>query len=211
MSAIANFCPFPVEKCFALETGGKSVYPAVFMRLRLQLATVEHAPEISALRAAVAARLAERHGPGPWARTSTVKGVLYDLRHAVVYIAVRRGRIIATLALGTKKPWAIDRRFFTRCRRPLYLTSMAVATELQGQGIGRLCLDETQKLATAWPAETLCLDAYDAPAGAGEFYKCCGYTEVGRASYRGVPLIYFELKLTATAAADTATHRRRRR
>jgi GNAT superfamily N-acetyltransferase len=168
------------------------------MRLRLQLATIEQAPEISALRDAVAARLAQQYGPGPWSRASTVRGVLYDLRHTVVYVVVRRGKIVATLALGTKKPWAINRTFFTKCRRPLYLTSMAVAPDLQGQGIGRHCLAAAQKLATAWPADTLCLDSYDAPAGAGEFYRRCGYTEVGRANYRGVPLIYFELRLPAT-------------
>jgi GNAT superfamily N-acetyltransferase len=169
------------------------------MRLRLQLATVEQAPEISALRQAVAAKQEAQFGAGPWARPSTVKGVLFDLRNSVLYVALRRNKIIATLALCTKKPWAIDRKFFTKCRRPLYLVSMAVAPGLQRKGIGRLCLDEVQKIAIAWPADTLCLDAYDAAAGAGEFYRRCGFTEVGRAAYRGVPLIYFEFKLPAGA------------
>ena len=115
------------------------------MRLRLELATVEQAPEISALRLAVAAKLTARFGSGPWAHSSTVKGVLYDLRNSVLYVALRRGKIIATLALCTKKPWAIDRKFFTKCQRPLYLVSMAVTPELQGKGIGRLCLDEAKK------------------------------------------------------------------
>jgi len=43
-----------------------------------------------------------------------------------------------------------------------------------------------------WPADALCLDAYDTDAGAGEFYRKCGFTEVGRAVYRNTPLIYFE-------------------
>jgi|SRR5450756_1236768 len=167
------------------------------MRLRLQLATVEQAPEISALRLAVAAKLTAQFGPGPWSRSSTVKGVLYDLRHSVLYVARCRNKIIATLALCTKKPWASNRKFFTKCRRPLYLISMAVAPRVQGRGVGRLCLAEVKKIATAWPADTLCLDAYDAAAGAGEFYRHCGFTEVGRATYRTVPLIYFELKLDA--------------
>ena len=167
------------------------------MRLRLQLATVEDAPDISALRLAVAAKLTERFGSGPWSRPSTVKGVLYDLRNSVLYVARRRNKIIATLALCTKKPWAIDRKFFTKSRRPLYLVSMAVAPDWQGQGIGRLCLAEVKKIAVAWPADAICLDAYDAPAGAGDFYRKCGFTEVGRATYRAVPLIYFELKLSS--------------
>jgi len=167
------------------------------MRVRLQLATVEQAPEISALRLAVADRQTEEFGPGPWSRTSTVKGVLYDLRHSVVYVVLRRNKIIATLALCTKKPWAIDRKFFTKCRRPLYLVSMAVTPALQKKGIGRACLEAAKKIATDRPADTLCLDAYDAAAGAGEFYRRCGFTEVGRGSYRAVPLIYYELKLPA--------------
>ena len=47
----------------------------------------------------------------------------------------------------------------------------------------------------AWPADAIRLDAYDAPAGAGDFYAKCGFREVGRATYRGVPLVYFELLL----------------
>ena len=36
------------------------------------------------------------------------------------------------------------------------------------------------------------LDAFDAEAGAGAFYARCGWTEVGRAVYRGAPLIYYQ-------------------
>jgi hypothetical protein len=42
------------------------------------------------------------------------------------------------------------------------------------------------------PGDAIRLDAYDAEAGAGEFYRKYGFREVGRASYRNVPLIYFE-------------------
>jgi hypothetical protein len=46
-----------------------------------------------------------------------------------------------------------------------------------------------------WPADAVRLDAYQGPAGAGGFYERCGFREVGRAAYRGTPLIYFELLL----------------
>jgi hypothetical protein len=39
------------------------------------------------------------------------------------------------------------------------------------------------------------LDAYDAVAGAGPFYEKCGFREVGRATYRITPLVYYELTL----------------
>jgi len=70
---------------------------------------------------------------------------------------------------------------------------MAVAPEWQRQGIGRLCLEAAKKITKDWPAKALFLDAYDAEAGAGEFYRKCGFREVDRATYRGVPLIYFEM------------------
>ena len=39
------------------------------------------------------------------------------------------------------------------------------------------------------------LDSYDCAAGAGEFYRKCGFTEVARVVYRGVPHIDFEMVL----------------
>ena len=39
------------------------------------------------------------------------------------------------------------------------------------------------------------LDAYDAAAGAGDFYAKNGFREVGRTKYRNAPLIYYELLL----------------
>lgn len=102
------------------------------------------------------------------------------------------GEVVSTLRLATKKPWAIDKTYFTSCKKPLYLLNMAVQPALQCQGIGRLCLEEAERLAREQPADSLRLDAYDAPAGAGEFYRKCGFQEVGRVTYRGVPLVYFE-------------------
>jgi ribosomal protein S18 acetylase RimI-like enzyme len=87
---------------------------------------------------------------------------------------------------------AIDRKFFKDGDRPLYLTSMAVIPEMQRQGIGRRCIEGALDAARKWPGDAIRLDAYDAEAGAGEFYRKCGFHEVGRAEYRNVPLIYFE-------------------
>lgn len=48
-------------------------------------------------------------------------------------------------------------------------------------------------VARAWPSQAIRLDAYDSAAGAAGFYAGCGCREVGRVTYRRVPLIYFEL------------------
>jgi GNAT superfamily N-acetyltransferase len=59
--------------------------------------------------------------------------------------------------------------------------------------VGRFLVDEAKAAGRAWPGNAIRLDAYDHDAGAGAFYVKCGFREVGRVVYRGVPLIYFEL------------------
>lgn len=125
----------------------------------------------------------------------TEKGVLYALRTSRVFIA-RDGRtIIGTLQLATTKPWAIDRSYFSKCQRPLYLTAMAVEPDRQRHGIGRAMLEDVKRVVQAWPDDAIRLDAYDLDGGAGEFYAKCGYREMGRVTYRGAPLVYYELLL----------------
>jgi GNAT superfamily N-acetyltransferase len=162
------------------------------MKIKLQEAKVDDVEEIAALRNAVSDDLTAKHGKGSWTGRCTERGVLFELRNARLFAARHHGRLVGTLVLATKKPWAIDRSYFTPCARPLYLTAMAVAPECQRQGIGRACLAHAVELARDWPADAVCLDAYDAVAGAGEFYRKCGFQEVGRASFRDVPLLYFE-------------------
>jgi len=163
------------------------------MRVKLEAAKPDDATAIAALRVAASQNLTEQFGQGPWSGNVTERGVLWDMRRGVVYVLRKRTKIIATLTLSTRKPWAIDRKYFSVCERPLYLTSMVVAPDLQRQGIGRLCIDGAKQIAKEWPGDAICLDAHDAVAGAGEFYQKCGFREVGRASYRNVPLIYFEM------------------
>lgn len=163
------------------------------MRIKLEPAAEADVAPLIALRAAVAEKLTSVHGEGPWSRASTEAGVRFEMRNSLVLVARHEHGLAASLRLATKKPWAIDPRLYPKRRRPLYLLSMAVAPALQGRGIGRRCLEEARTLCRQWPADALWLDAYDAPAGAGPFYAKCGFREVGRAVYRKVPLVYFEL------------------
>jgi len=162
------------------------------MRLELRSATVKDLAALTGLHTAVRGDLTARHGKGPWSSHITERGVSFTLRNAQVYVVEQRGTILATLTLATKKPWAIDRAYFTPIPRPLYLTGMAVRPECQRQGIGRESLILVREIVRAWPAQGIFLDAFDAPAGAGDFYRKCGFKEVGRVKYRNVPLIYFE-------------------
>jgi GNAT superfamily N-acetyltransferase len=165
------------------------------MQVTLEAASPDDAAEVARLRNEVAADLTRRHGKGHWSYFSTENGIRSNMKRARLFVAWHGGRIVATLTLQTKKPWAIDRKYFANVKRPLYLLAMAVAADLHGQGIGRQCLRETQAIARRWPADAIFLDAYDAAAGAGEFYRKCGYEEVGRVTYRGTPLIYYQMLL----------------
>jgi GNAT superfamily N-acetyltransferase len=165
-------------------------------KLKLDVAGPEDAEAIAALRNAAADVLTKQFGKGHWSGQCTARGVLTGMKtHSKVFVARRRGKIVATLLLQTKKPWAIDTAYFTPCKKPLYLMAMAVDPKLQRTGLGRACVDAASAAAANWPADAIRLDAYDADAGAGEFYAKCGYREVGRVMYRAVPLVYYEFVL----------------
>jgi GNAT superfamily N-acetyltransferase len=107
-------------------------------------------------------------------------------------VAYEGPKIIGTLQLTTKKPWAIDRSYFQNSRRPIYLIGMAVEPTVQRQGLGRAMIEDVLRIVRGWSGDAVRLDAYDALAGAGPFYAKCGFREVGRVTYRSVPLIYYE-------------------
>jgi GNAT superfamily N-acetyltransferase len=161
--------------------------------MKLQVATAGDVADLVSLRAAVNRHLISQYGQGYWVAAATEKGMLFAMKRGTVYVARDRGKLIATLTLSTRKPWAIDTKYFGRSKRPLYLTAMEVSPERQRTGVGRLCLDEASRIAREWPADAIRLDAYDTAAGAGDFYRKCGFREVGRATYRNAPLIYFEM------------------
>jgi GNAT superfamily N-acetyltransferase len=163
------------------------------MRVQLHLATTEDVGELVALRMAVNEDLGQQYGEGYWLSRPTEKGVLFGMRNAMVYVARHRKKLVATLTLSTRKPWAIDARYFSKSERPLYLTNMAVEAGRQRRGLGRSCIEEARRIVSHWKGDAIRLDAYDRVAGAGEFYRKCGFREVGRATYRGAPLIYFEM------------------
>src|ERR1700730_18242592 len=110
------------------------------MKISIGLATEADASALAALRTRVAEDLAQLYGRGPWSWTVTEKSVLRGLKYSRVVVARTRRGVVATLRLTTKKPWAIDPRYFAPVRRPVYLVDMAVEPSLQRQGIGRQLL-----------------------------------------------------------------------
>jgi GNAT superfamily N-acetyltransferase len=158
-------------------------------------ATKMDAAAIAALQTATAQRLTNDFGNGHWSHLPTEYGVLRSMRESRVLVARGPSGLVATLRLATKKPWAIEKSYFTAVPRPLYLLDMAVDVTVQRQGIGRQCMEEAARIAREWPADAIRLDAYDAPAGAGEFYTKCGYQPRGSFTFRLVALLYYELLL----------------
>ena len=110
------------------------------VRFSFQLGSIDDAPALAALHTAVAEHLTGVHGRGGWSTKTSEKGVLFAMRTSQVFVARQGGEIVATLRLATKKPWAIDTSYFTKCRKPLYLLAMAVKPTKQRQGIGTRCL-----------------------------------------------------------------------
>jgi GNAT superfamily N-acetyltransferase len=165
------------------------------LELDLSASQASDAGELAALHRAVAQDLTLRFGHGHWSYEPTETSLTRAINTSYVLVARHGGVIIGSFELQTRKPWSIDRSYFAEVPRPLYLLAMAVLPSLQRQGIGRRLLDEAAAIARDWPAQAIRLDAdadADADAGAGPFYARCGYRQVGRAVYRGTPLIYYE-------------------
>jgi len=165
------------------------------MKLKLQLASANDIAELVAMRTRVSQDLAKKFGEGFWAGKPTEGGERFLMRIGQVYIARYRGRFIAALALTTRKPWSIDVKHFGAIAKPLYLRAMAVDPAQQRKGVGRQCIAEARRIAIEMGREVIRLDAFDCPAGAGEFYRKCGFVEVARVVYKGVPHIDFELQV----------------
>jgi GNAT superfamily N-acetyltransferase len=165
------------------------------MTLTILRAAPDDALAISDIRNAAALDLTARFGTGHWSSLTTPETVLRHIAASRMLIARDDDDVHGALRLATKKPWAIDPAYFTAVRKVLYLVDMAVLPTHQRSGVGRQLLAAATALARADGFEAIRLDAYDADAGAAGFYARCGYRETGRAVYRKVPLVYFELVL----------------
>lgn len=164
--------------------------------LSLHFATVDDAMAVTELKNAAAIDLTNRFGQGHWSYNNTEKGVLVGMKENSQMLLAKYGNTIAgTLRLTTKKPWAIDPTYFTEVSKTIYLVDMAVHPSFQNKGVGKWLMEQAAMTAKNLRAKSIRLDAYDADAGAGDFYRKCGYSERGRIVYRGTALIYFEILL----------------
>jgi GNAT superfamily N-acetyltransferase len=164
------------------------------MRISVSVARDRDASAIVSLRVAVAESLTRQFGRGHWSARATEAGVSRAIATSRVLVAKDGTEVVGLLRLTTNKPWAIDPDYFKPVRRPLYLVDMAVEPSRQRKGVGRQLIEEAKQVALAMPADAIWLDAYTEHT-AVVFYEKCGFSEVGRVTYRGVPLVYFEMLL----------------
>ena len=163
------------------------------MPLSLRFATHDDADAIADLRNIVAEDLIRKYGPGHWGFMTTGKSVASGISPtSKVLVATKGGKLIGTLRLAKKKPWAIDPAYFTPVKFPIYLLDMCIRPSTQRKGHGDKMIKKALEVAKSWPSDSIRLDAYDTEAGAGEFYRKCGFRERGRVVYRKTPLIYYE-------------------
>ena len=172
------------------------------MALSFRLANDVDVPALLKLRLAVEADQALRLNR--WSRAISEKSVARGLRSpSRVLVAKRHGRIIGALRMETRKPWAIDLRYFTPVEKAVYLHDVNVDPPLQRSGIGRQLIERAKAVARKWPVDAIRLDGYGGLSGGGPFYRKCGFIEVGRAVYRNVPLVCFEFVLRGDQSGTT--------
>lgn len=158
------------------------------------IASENDAGNIAALLNEAAMQLTNLYGRGHWSYQNSEKGILHGMKgNSKILMATSGNKLLGTLSLTIKKPWAIDAAYFTKVDQPLYLVDMAVHPDVQRKGVGRYMMKETIIVAKAWPAQAIRLDAYNAAAGASDFYLKCGFRERGQVIYRNNPLRYFEM------------------
>src|SRR5262249_11728029 len=153
----------PAERCpcLLISLGRRGSLSAMTARpstrtLRVERADASLAVAIAAVRNAAADRLTSQYGHRHWSGHRSQPGVLGDIRHgAVVHVALWGADVVGTMTLGTRKPWAIDPKYFASSLHPVYLTNMAVAPDRQRHGVGRACLLEAARIAAAWPADAI--------------------------------------------------------
>jgi GNAT superfamily N-acetyltransferase len=156
-------------------------------------ASADDAVEIAALLTEAREALSQHRGRRR--RAVRVESVRREIGRSLVLIGRVEGEIVATARLDRRKPWAARLDDFIPSPTAIYVHDVAVAPLHQRRGYGRGILNHVYEIARERKIKALRVDAYDAPWGAGEFYLRCGYVEVSRTTYRGVPLSWFERRV----------------
>jgi GNAT superfamily N-acetyltransferase len=160
--------------------------------ITISRADIKEARALTALRTAVARDMTERFGGGPWSALPNRMVVIRQMRASHVLVARRYDEIIGTVRLAFANTAVFDARMFTPVDTALYVLGLAVSPGSRGRGIGSRIMSVAKEVARSWPAQALWLATYDNSAGAGRFYRKCGFREVGPGVFDDLPLTYYE-------------------
>lgn len=161
-----------------------------------RLAEPADARRVREVRAVAADDLTARFGRGHWSGASSLATLRKHARARQLHVVELEGEIVATFTLSPRKIAFYSKSWFADPdASALYLTNMAVRPDVQRRGIGRWIMGRIENLARADGCGAVRFDAYDADAGAGEFYRKCGYHCVHRGSIGGTALEYYEKTL----------------
>lgn len=130
----------------------------------------------------------QREVPGArrW-RVPSAAQITASMETTELVLAHEASLLVALFRLDPAKGFCGVARF-TEVERFVYLLEMAVHPSRTRRGLGRLCLEEAERRATAQGAQAIRLDANDDPIRAASFYAASGYREV----LRYAQTIYFE-------------------
>jgi GNAT superfamily N-acetyltransferase len=155
---------------------------------------------VRSILAAAADDLTARFGQGHWSGARTMETLKAYAERGELYLIEANSTAAGTLRLTDRKIGFYHNAWFARPDDPAgYLLDMAVHPDHQRLGIGHRAMQMMERLAQQAGLQAVRLDAYQGPAGAGAFYRKCGYAMVHTGDMRGVGLEYFEKLLPAPA------------
>ena len=145
------------------------------------------------LRQRAADQLTRLHGRGHWSNVGSVPTIRKHAAAGTLFGVERDSALIGTFTLSEQKIGFYHKSWFREPDAPaLYLTNMAIDPAEQRKGIARCPMKYIERIARERELRALRFDAYDAPAGAGPFYRKCAYTLVHRGTIGAVGLEYYE-------------------
>jgi GNAT superfamily N-acetyltransferase len=160
---------------------------------QLRLAQSGDIRAIRAVLAAAAHDLSTRFGEGHWSGVRSIETLRKYLDEGVLYVVENDERIIGTLRLTDQKIGFYRADWFTNPDdKAGYLLDMAIDPTRQRRGVGQLAMATCEDIARVAGLQAIRLDAYTGPAGAGEFYRRCGYRLMHQGAFHGVGLEYYE-------------------
>lgn len=175
----------------------------------LRPAVSDDIPVVRAILSAAAADLTARFGTGHWSKVRSTETLRKYLDQKILHIIEHKTAAVGTLRLTDRKIGFYHQDWFKHPDDPAgYLLDMAIDPAHQRRGIGRRAMKLVEGLARRTGLRAVRFDAYAGPAGAGPFYRKCGYALVHAGAFNGVALEYFEKVLPALPPGGPSTNRR---